>query len=225
MTAGLLVKNSGNVIQIDANRRYVTVEYSGLFTFPSSTTYYTLTFPSPILSEEPPLVFARIGNRSGSGQVSLRPRLIGSSGNWTGVRLQSGNTTQSMEVYWAVATNYPNTLPEDNVGLRILDDSNILAFTSARPIIRFSRFFTSWTLTYSSSGVYEYTPQGSPVLQSDEYVLLNQYLNGGVAFSRNANAIGITITPNQQLIITMNSPSGGGQTNIQYFPLILAKLY
>lgn len=172
--------------------RYVGTEDDGN----SSSTF----FPSPITTQEQPLVFIRPDSANGIiGMSNLE--IFGSAGNWTGFRVRIFNMYTIKPVgRWFVAGYVAQ--PLSTFGVRLRDASRKTIFDSGTPAAQFVRASNTWT--YAGSGT---TGQGVPItyfnsqfnLNEDEYMLINNLCMQAVTI-----ASGVA---NRQIAAMWNYPS------------------
>lgn len=177
MSFGLQFTNNSNVVILDseyarlcvlASGRYVPTEESGL----GSTT----NFPTPITTQEPPLVFCRPDTlASGWASITLA-RINGTPGNWTGfyVRAQSVNSAQPNGRYFAAAFQ---ARAAAQYGMRLWAADGSIIFDSGTPSAVFTRAFQNWTFVRSealdigTSNVFT-VPTSFP---ENEYLMINSF--------------------------------------------------
>lgn len=217
---GLSVRNDANAIQISSDSQYLTVHEEGNLAINGAYTT-TVSFAQVATSQYPPLVFIRVLTASQGESTSFTARVLGVPGAWTGFVLRSGNTTQNNTLKWFAATYQPiNTA--DTFGMKIWNEGGALCFHSGRPIIQFSRAITAWTVTSSSNQIYTY--RSGKFLEANEYVMINQFITSHMAASTNGPSyFGVTVFASGEVGLTVNVGGAGPQTNLGYFPLLLAK--
>jgi hypothetical protein len=172
---GLMFKSSDDRVILDSEFARLVVLYKGRYVGTeedgnSSSTY----FPSPITTQEQPLVFIRPDSAAGIiGMSNLE--IFGSPGNWTGFRVRIFNMYTIKPVgRWFVASFTAQALAE--YGARLRDASRKVIFDSGTPSALFVRSSNNWT--YAGSGT---TGQGVTItyfnsqfnMAEDEYMLIN----------------------------------------------------
>lgn len=172
--------------------RYVGTEENG----DSSSTY----FPSPITTQEQPLVFIRPDSAAGIiGMSNLE--IFGSPGNWTGFRVRIFNMYTIKPVgRWFVATFVAQALA--TYGARLRDANRNVIFDSGTPSALFVRSSNNWTYTGSGS-----TGQGVSIayfnsqfnMAEDEYMLINNLTMRSVTIAAG--------TASRQIAAMWNYPS------------------
>lgn len=219
---GLYVLNESGSLQLSADDQYLSEHEGGSFSFGAGVYSRSYTFSTPVESQYPPLVFARVSSASAGGKVSIVASVSGSPGAWTGFVMSQGNTTQSTTGLWFAATYQPSISAED-YGFNIYSESGNLIFDLNRPILKFSRFVTSWTYAGNPSrGVYSYS--SALTLAADEYIMINQFIRSHVsASSSTVSRFGVSILPNSLIGLTVNTGGSGPFTSFGYFALPLAK--
>lgn len=160
MTYGLKFTNNSGVVTLDS-------EFSRLVVLFSARYVGGATFPAPITSQEPPLIFAR----PDSTAVFQWIRILGSPGNWTGWNNASpGNVpgTYFLATYKSKET--------DTYGMRLWDGSAKLLFDTGTPCAQFTNVITSWSFlgaTNTSVGRWSFNWSAPAPLSGGDYILIN----------------------------------------------------
>ena len=199
---GLVFKaGDDNRVVIDSEYSRLVVMYKGRYVGAeengnSSSTY----FPSPITTQEQPLVFIRPDSANGIiGMSNLE--IFGSAGNWTGFRVRTFNMYTIKPVgRWFVAGYVAQPLAI--FGVRLRDANRKTIFDSGTPAAQFVRASNTWT--YAGSGN---TGQGVSItyfnsqfnLNEDEYMLINNLCMQAVTIASG--------TANRQIAAMWNYPS------------------
>lgn len=199
---GLVFKaGDDNRVVIDSEYSRLVVMYKGRYVGTeedgnSSSTY----FPSPITTQEQPLVFIRPDSANGIiGMSNLE--IFGAAGNWTGFRVRIFNMYTIKPVgRWFVAGYVAQPLA--TFGARLRDTSRKMIFDSGTPAAQFVRASNTWT--YAGSGT---TGQGVSItyfnsqfnLNEDEYMLINNLCMQAVTIGSG--------TANRQIAAMWNYPS------------------
>lgn len=167
MSYGLRFKNNNDVVTLDSEFARLVVLESG--TWDGLGQGVDVPFGSPVLTDEPPLVFVR----PETADTLCFFTLSGGAGAWYGFSFKGivGVPTRGR---WFVAAF--KSVPTATYGMRLRDGSSKLLFDSATPAAQFTRSITSWQYIGSSS-----TGQGqtrlswtAPLnLSSGDYMLLN----------------------------------------------------
>jgi hypothetical protein len=182
-----------NRVVIDSEFSRMTVKYRGRYTGTeesgnSSTTY----FPSPITSQEQPLVFIRPDSANGIiGMSNLA--ILGSPGNWVGFKVRIYNKyTIKPNGRW-FAAGFDTSLFSE-FGVWLWDGNAKPLFDSGGPAANFVRSTNNWT--YTGSGQ---TGQGQSInyfnapftMGENEYLMINNLTmmvnTGGVLTGREVN--------------------------------------
>jgi len=178
MSFGLQFINAGGAVTLDSEFSRLSVIYAGAYApTEESGLGSTTTFPAPITTQEPPLVFLRPTTVVGVAVISL-VRVNGSPGNWTGfyVRTESVNTAQPNGKYFAAV--FASKLAA-TFGLRIWDGSANLLFDNGSQAAVFTRAYQNWTFKNSvllSDGVNYRNTYAVPTSFPDgEYILANTF--------------------------------------------------
>lgn len=158
MAYGLQFTNTSGVVTLDSEFSRLVVLYTARYSGGA-------TFPYPITSPEPPMIFARPDANSSFQWV----RLIGSPGNWTGwTNNAGGGGTYFLAAYQAKET--------DTYGMRLWDGSSKLLFDTGTPCAQFTDVITTWNYLGASNpsvGRWVYNWNASVPLSTGNYMLIN----------------------------------------------------
>lgn len=161
MSFGLQFINTSDVVTLDSEFARMCVVASGRLagTFGSSNTTSINTFPAPITTQEPPLVFVRLDNPGNSLVGSLAGFVPqGSPGNWTGF------VTGSAYINIAPPTFAPGDWfacqmggkAAASYGLRMWDGGSRVIFDSGTPAALFTRAAQNWAYVKSDQAATGY---------------------------------------------------------------------
>ena len=192
MSYGLQFTNNSNVVTLDSQYARLSVICSGRYAPTQESGLGSVTtFPTPITSQEPPLIFVRPDTVSAQSSVS-QAKVYGSPGNWTGFYVRAFNvfTTQPNGQYFAAAFL---AQPTAKYGLRTWDGSGNLLFDSGTPSALFTRAFQTWTYSKfendSQGGTRDYftVDFNFPV---NEFMLINNLSMALVSASASGRYVG-----------------------------------
>ncbi|MBI6602756.1 hypothetical protein HBO08_27560 [Pseudomonas rhodesiae] len=158
MSYGMQFTNNDNTVVLDSEFSRLVVLHRGDYSGP-------INFPTPITSQEPPLVFIR---PNGSFTLSYA-RINGSAGNWTGFSFVGGGSGK----YFAAAFL---SQPTAKYGFRLWDGNSKLLFDSGTPCAQFTRTISSWTFIGSSStgqGTTQINFSAASPLNTGDYMMIN----------------------------------------------------
>lgn len=153
MSFGLSFSNNQNVIVLDSEYARLCVIYSGRYAPNYGPGNYgaLVTFPAPITTQEPPLIFIRPDTVNGLLKMGVAAAVQGSPGNWTGFLTGMYNQVGF----------YPNgryivacfgAKPVADYGLRLFSATGDPIFDSGTPNVLFTRAFQNWTYVTSGRG-------------------------------------------------------------------------
>lgn len=218
MAFGFRARNNGGVIQLSAERPYLSLHAEGAVNI--GTAYQTvITFPTVCTTQQPPLIFVRPAWASQGEDLAFKCGVIGSPGNWTGFRLVNANTTQISILDWFAAVWAPLTAA-GSYGMRIRDANGNVCFHSSSQLIKFSRFITSWTRVSWTTFIAEF--KSNVILAGDEYALVSHCHSYSVVSQSSTNLhIGVSLSPTGVVGLVLNSSTSS--VGIGYFPVLLAK--
>lgn len=172
MTYGVKFTNNSNAVVLDSEFARLVVLHRGDYSGP-------INFPTPITSQEPPLVFIR----PNSSFTLSYARINGSAGNWTGFSFVGGGTGK----YFAAAFQATQTA---QYGFRIWDGGAKLLFDSGTPCAQLTRTISAWSYIGSSQ-----TGQGTTLinftavspLNGGDYMMINNIgMDVSAAYARAA---------------------------------------
>lgn len=141
MSFGLQFTNNSNVVTLDSEFARMCVIASGtLNNNGSSDRNSTNTFPRPVTTQEPPLIFVRPTNPNNGWATTLSAfSPVGSPGNWTGFNLVSSYVQSPT---FAVGEWFACQFGGQAVatyGMRLWDGAANLLFDSGTPAANFTR--------------------------------------------------------------------------------------
>lgn len=174
MIYGLKFTNNSDVVILDSEFSRLVVLYSARYSGNAN-------FPTPITSQEPPLVFVRPDANATFQWV----RILGSPGNWTGWA-----NTYPVNVngeYFVAAYASKETA---TYGMRLWDGGAKLLFDNGTPCAQFSVVVSAWTFLGSvnnSPGRWTSTWVSAAPLSSGDFMLINNIaldLPGSTSFSK-----------------------------------------
>lgn len=158
---GMSFTNTSDVVTLDSEFSRLVVLSSGRYT------RYGAIFPSPITSQEPPLIFAR----PDSNGVFQWVRILGDPGNWTG-----WSNTNSQDVSGSYFLAAYASKPTETYGMRLWDGGTKLLFDSGTPCAQFTTVITSWTFNgavNTSVGRWSFNWSASAPINGGDYMLIN----------------------------------------------------
>ncbi len=178
MSFGLSVKNDHSYIQIDSDTPRLCALFSGSYAASGSSSV-TVTFPSPVQTVEPPCVFIR--NSEGQPDVLYSGMyLVGSAGNWTGFRLDTGNVQWRPAGKWFAAVFASRSAA--TWGLRMWGaDGAVIYDSGATPVI-VTKATNSWAyqgmVQLAIGSAYYYRSAVIGPIAPDEYFMINPFSRG-----------------------------------------------
>ncbi|TFF13747.1 hypothetical protein EXW72_08220 [Pseudomonas sp. BCA14] len=210
MAYGLTFLNSSGVVTLDSEFSRLVIIYSGRYSGGGAI------FPSPVTSQEPPLIFARPDSSANFQWV----RIAGSPGNWTG---WSNSSSAGVPGSYFLAAY--ESKPTDTYGMRIWGGSSKLLFDSGTPCAQFTTVITAWTFNGSvnnSPGRWSFYWSAPSPLSNGDYMLINniaQDIPGGDTFSK------LTCTFNYQTntVNVLLQNIGDFNGNNLFLPVLFAK--
>lgn len=211
MTHGLTFTNSSDVVTLDSEYARLVILYFARY---GENGISGAVFPTPIRSDEPPLIFARPDSNGGFQWV----RLLGGPGNWTGFL----NESVSVGNYFLAAYE---SKPTADYGLRLWDGNSKVLFDNGTPCAQFTNVVTAWTYggaVNTSPGRWSQSWATSVPLNNGNYMLINNIaydLPGNDTFSKLScgwNYATNTVTAYLQNIGDFNG-------NSFFLPLLFAK--
>ncbi|MEG5263221.1 hypothetical protein TRP66_02830 [Pseudomonas sp. JDS28PS106] len=185
---GFAAINDSGVVSIDSEYARLSVLVSGRYS--GSGQSVTVTFPAPIATQEPPLIFVRPDNNNAT--VVIGCSLGGTPGNWTSFTV-IGQTGYSPAGKYFIGGFMAS--PKAHYGFRLWDGSGTLIFDSGTTSAVFSRFFQNWTYVMSTQGAQGFYTNwySSPFNPStDEYLMINNATMRMLAGDNVGRTCGIT---------------------------------
>lgn len=177
MSYGLTFTNNSNVVTLDSEYARLAVIATGRFAPTQESGLGSVTtFPVPVTSQEPPLVFVR-PDTVGSIAGLCRMRLLGGPGNWTGfyVRAYNAISAQPNGRYFVAGFS---AQPLATYGMSLWDGSGKLIFNSGTPAALFTRAFQNWTYVRTDNDQQGLTRNYYSVdfnFPEIEYLLINSF--------------------------------------------------
>lgn len=180
MSFGLSFSNNHDVVVLDSEYSRLCIIYSGRYApnYGPGNFQSLITFPSPITSEEQPLVFLRPDTVNGIVKMGTAAYVLGSPGNWTGFLTgmydQVGFYPNGRYVVGSFGAQ-----ARASFGLRLFSSAGAPIFDSGTPNLLFTRAFQNWSYVTSSR-----LPQGEYVnyytvpfdFPENEYLLGNSFM-------------------------------------------------
>lgn len=178
MSFGLQFTNTSDTVILDSEIARMCVIASGaLAANPTSVNY----FPTPVATQEPPLVFVRLTNPGNGliGQIGgFKP--IGSPGNWTGFVVGSSYVDVAPQRFapgdWFACQFGGSSVSQ--FGLRLWDSSGKVLFDSGTPAARFTRAAQNWRYEKSVQAQTTYYRNYYTIdfaFDNTEFQLINQF--------------------------------------------------
>ncbi|MBS4090816.1 hypothetical protein [Pseudomonas rustica] len=177
MSYGLTFTNNSNVVTLDSEYARLAVIATGRFAPTQESGLGSVTtFPVPVTSQEPPLVFVR-PDTVGAIAGLCRMRLLGGPGNWTGfyVRAYNAISAQPNGRYFVAGFS---AQPLATYGMSLWDGSGKLIFNSGTPAALFTRAFQNWTYVRTDNDQQGLTRNYYSVdfnFPENEYLLINSF--------------------------------------------------
>jgi hypothetical protein len=190
MSYGLIAINEDSYVQIDSDSPRLCLMYKG--SYGGSSYVVNITFPAPITTVEPPMIFIRpnAGSRNEMlGQLSIN----GSSGNWTGFSLHSRNVTFQPTGLWFAAVFA--TKANSGFGMRLWDDGGTLIYDTGNLPVQVITARADWvyagteTMTIGVTALW-YISRG---LAAGEYMMINNFAQASMAASASGAWTGIGV--------------------------------
>lgn len=215
MTYGLTYTNNNNVTTLDSEFSRLVVLGKG--TWNGTGSGVSVTFPSTITSDEPPLVFIR----PDQSNLFSFCKVLGTTGAWTGFSFIGITGTATSGKWFAAAFK---SAPTATYGMRLWDGAAKLLFDNGTPCAQFTRSIVSWTYLGS-----EQTGQGQTrlswtapsSLSSGDYMLLNNVaMDVAGLTSRQGNMYALWQYENDRLVIQV---VGVDISTTLYNPVVFAK--
>jgi hypothetical protein len=223
MAFGLQFTNNSGTVTLDSEYARLSVICAGAYA-PNADGGLgaSVTFPTVITSQEPPLVFIRPTTVSGLGSTCLAS-VSGSPGAWTGfyIRAFSKSTAQPSGKYFAAAFQ---ANPTAAYGLRIWDGASRILFDSGTSAAVFSRAFQNWSFVRYEYVNPNYTNYYSVSYDfpENEYLMINNFGMNMVAGSSYGRMLyTLWDFPNKILYAVTTSSSN---PTAFYLPALFAKL-
>lgn len=213
MTYGITVINDNSYLQIDSETPRLCAIHRGTYTAVGSRTA-TITFPSPIVTVEPPCIFIR-NSETRPGDLYDAITITGGSGNWTGFTIRAANLDWRPTGKWFAAVFAAAGVSD--YGMQIWSASGALIYDTGTVPVVVTKANQTWTYqgktTFPTLGAgYYFRNEAVGSLLSDEYFMVNPFSRGvlrpgsalwdtsGVRFNYSENRL--------QLYIITNIPAG-----------------
>lgn len=209
MSYGFKFTNSSDVVTLDS-------EFSRLVVLFSARYNAGAFFPTPITSQEPPLIFVRPDSASSFQYV----RILGTPGNWTG--FSNAHPANAPGTYFLAAYESKAT---SSYGMRLWDGQSKVLFDTGTPCAQFTMVATSWTLlsvTNPSVGRWTYVYSTPGTLSSGDYMLINNMamdLPGQSSWSKLTCGLDY---PNNRILATLQN-IGDFRADALFLPIFFAK--
>jgi len=206
MAYGMQFTNNNDTVVLDSELSRLVVIHKGDYSG-------AVNFPTPITTQEPPLVFIR----PNSSFTLSYARINGSAGNWTGFSFSGGGAGK----YFAAAFQ---STPTAKYGFRLWDGSGKLLFDSGTPCAQFTRTISSWTFIGSNQtgqGTTQVNFTAASPLNSGDYMMINNIgMDVSAASTRSAKLYCTWDYANNRIVMFTV-----GVTNYTYFfvPVVFAK--
>lgn len=158
MAYGMSFTNTAGTVVLDSEFSRLVVLHRGDYSG-------SISFPSPVTSQEPPLVFIR----PNSSFTLSYARISGGPGNWTGFSFNGGGSGK----YFAASFG---ATPTARFGFRIWDGSGKLLVDSGTPCAQFTRTISSWANIGSGStgqGTTQVFFTATSPLNTGDFMLIN----------------------------------------------------
>lgn len=191
MSYGLMFKNNSDVVALDSEFSRLVILYSARYDPIGAV------FPTPITSQEPPLVFARPDSSASFQGVQL----LGAPGYWTGWRNEwPGNVSGT---YFLAAYE---AKPVESYGLRLWGADSKLLFDNGAPCAQFTTVITEWIFrgaVNTSPGRWFFTWASTAPIGEGSYILINNiamdmpardtysWLSCGWSYENNSVTVGL----------------------------------
>lgn len=219
MAFGFRSINDSSYVQIDADSPRMCMLYKGSYS--SSGYVATVTFPAPVTTQEPPLVFLR-PSAANSNELYRSMVLTGSAGNWTGFVVSSANINYQPAGDWFVAAFASRGA--SNFGLRLFGTDGALIYDSGAYSVVVTTVLSTWTyvgkIQLEASSYYKWV--AGRALQAGEYFLLNVF-SLGIQDSGSGSTCAVSIDyPNNQTCMWGNGFTAW--TSQGNRPVVFAKL-
>lgn len=215
MAYGMQFINGSDVVVLDSEISKLSVLYKGTWSHRGSGVI--VSFPSPVTTQEPPLVFVR-ANQTCTMCFCM---VSGSAGAWTGFTFL-GIVGQVSSGSWFAAAF--TAAPVASYGFRIWDGASKLLFDSGTPAAQFTRSISAWTYLGSErtgQGLYRLSWTAPSPLNLGDFMLLNNIamdVAGGT--SRQGNMYAVWDFANNRLVIQV---VGVDIMRYLYVPAVFAK--
>lgn len=221
---GFLAINDAGYVQIDADKPRLSVLSSGTYQGTSMTV--TVSFPSPITTQEPPCVFIRPSTSIGT-ELYYAMSILGNPGGWTGFSISTRNVAYLPSGKWFAAAFAPTA--SATYGLRIWDGGAACVYDSGAAPAVVTNVVQSWAYVGAVSGTLagHYYWRASYSVAEDEYVMINPFtLPALSATSPAASPTAISLNYAQQYAeIYQQGPGGTVFTNKGNVPAVFARLF
>ncbi|MFK3794708.1 hypothetical protein [Pseudomonas sp. NPDC088444] len=223
MSFGFQFVNNSNVVTLDSEFARMVVLESGNYV-PNSDggINAVVNFSRVIMSQEPPLIFARPTTENGISAISS-VIIYGSPGAWTGfsIRSRSNNYLQPRGRWFTAAFKAQAV---STYGMQIWDGSANLLFDSGNPCAVFTVAYQNWTYAFTQTldiGVSNFFTNPKPLNETD-YMLINNYSMNVIGGSNSGSLISsLWDFPNGILYaVTTSSANSRGF----YVPALFARL-
>ncbi|MCP6695846.1 hypothetical protein [Pseudomonas donghuensis] len=201
MSYGLQVINDSSYLQIDSDMPRLCVVHQGSY---SGNSGFTVNFPQPVTSAEPPCVFIRPA--MGESNVLYRSmNILGSPGAWTGFSVALSNITHTTSGTWFAAVFQATTAAM--YGMRIWDSSGKAIYDTGSPAVSVSMAAHAWPyagrVQLDIGYAYTYVCNLPKAIGPYDHFMINpfsRYLNGPHQFV--STRMGVTVDyPGNRLVM------------------------
>lgn len=219
MSFGFKSLNDSSYVQIDADSPRLCLLGKGSYT--SSNYVASVTFPTAITTQEPPMVFIR-PSTANSNELYRTMLLVGSAGNWTGFQITSTNINYQPAGDWFVAAFASRG--DSTFGMRLYAADGSLAYDTGAYAVMVTAVLSTWTyvgrVQATASFYYKWT--AGRALAAGEYFMVNVF-SLGVQDANSGSTCAISMDyPNNQTCMWANGSTAW--TNQGHRPVLFAKL-
>ncbi|MGH8382639.1 hypothetical protein [Pseudomonas sp.] len=208
MSYGLKVINDSSYLQIDSDMPRLCVVHRGSY---SGISGFTVNFPQPVTSAEPPCIFIRPA--MGESNVMYGSmNILGSPGAWTGFSVALSNITHTTSGTWFAAVFQATTTA--TYGMRIWDSSGKAIYDTGSPPVSVSMGAHAWSyvgLTPLAIGnAYTWACSLPRAIGPYDHFMINpfsRYLNGSHQFVSMRMGVTVDYPGNRLVLYGVGSPA------------------